>query len=243
MLVAGLVALTACEALVGIRDKTLSASAEDPSAPCADQPAYLFCDDFDQQADVEAGATWQWDTPQGGASVELVTSEVKTPPRAVQFVAPGAQTASAQLGQPVGVLGSGFRLAFDLYVDEADLSNIAQVGVAQVLARGAQISVNYVLGPGAQCQLLVYDESSQAALVTQTLPMPALRTWTRIVLVYDQALGTSVLEDGSTLASGGIPSRGAPGDTEIIAGVVYVNAPAAGAAIHLYVDDVVMRGQ
>ncbi|HEY8090176.1 MAG TPA: hypothetical protein VIF09_20085 [Polyangiaceae bacterium] len=242
VLLAGLAALTACEAIVGIKDKTVAGGGADPSAPCAQQPPYLFCDDFDQTQDVEAGSTWQWDTPKGGSAIELTTVQVKTPPRAVQIVSPPTQAASAQLGQPVGSLSTGFRLAFDLFVDQPDVGSIAEVAIAQVLAQGAALSINYVLGPGAQCQLFVYDTSSQATVIAQSLAAPPLRAWTRVVLVYDAAQGVSVLEDGASLFASASTARGAPGDTTLIVGAVYVNGTGT-ESLQVDVDDVVMRGQ
>jgi hypothetical protein len=245
LLPVALMAMTACELLVGIKDKTTGQatgadSGTDPSAPCGEQPAYLFCDDFDEEA--EAGETWQWDTPKGGSSIEMTTAQAKTPPRSAAFVAPPSQEASAQLGQPVGVLQSGFRLAFDLFVDEPDLSSNAQVGVAQVLANGGNFSLNYVLGPGATCQLQVYGSTSQAPILQQSLSLPPLQTWTRIVLVYDKVQGVSVIEDGDALFSSAAAAQGPPGDTEIILGAVFVNPPGS-TPYQVDLDDIVMRGE
>jgi hypothetical protein len=240
VLAAGLVAMTACELLVGIKDKTTGSDVTDPSVPCAQQPQFLFCDDFDEE--IEAGDTWQWDTPKGGSSIEITKAQAKTPPNSAAFVAPPNQDVSAQLGQSVSNLQNGFRLAFDLYVDEPDLSSNAQVGVAQVLANGANLSVNYVLGPGSTCQLQVFEETSQTSIVTQSITAPPVQTWTRIVLVYDAVQGVSVIEDGIQLTSSAAAARGAPGDTEIILGAVYVNPPGS-TPYQVDLDTVVMRGQ
>lgn len=234
-LAAPLVALAGCEVLVGIQDKS---AVEDPSAPCAQQPSYLFCDDFD--SDPEAGANWQWDTPQGGASIEMDPTEFKTPPRSVRILAP-PDAPQAQLGRPVGTLTSGFRVAFDLRVDMSDLGPIAQVGVGQVLATGADVMINYVLGPGSACGVQVWDTQGNTALLDQAVPPPPLQTWTRIVLAYDATQGLTVLQDGTPLLSDTSVARGAPGDTTVIVGAVYVNPPGS-APLQIEIDDVVVRG-
>jgi hypothetical protein len=238
---AALGASSACELLAGIKDKTLADDGTDPAVPCAQQPPNLFCDDFDE--DLEAGSKWQWDTPLGGSTIALTTAQAQTPPRSVQVVAPVQKDLEAQLGAPAGSLQSGFRLAFDLYVDEADLSSLAQVGVAQINLGAAGLSVNYVLGPGPAASLQVFENASQATVVEQSLPQPPpLRTWTRIVLVYDAAQGVTVLEDGATLATGPAAAKGPPGQTQIILGAVYVNPPGS-TPYQVDIDTVVMRGE
>jgi hypothetical protein len=234
-LAAPLVALSGCEVLVGIHDKAV---VTDPSAPCSQQPPFLFCEDFDSEDD--AGNTWQWDTPKGGSTIAIDSTDFKTPPHSAQIVAP-VQSPEAQLGQPVGSLTKGFRLAFDLRVDVTDLTPIPQVGIAQVLS-GNNTMVNYVLGPGSTCAIQVFDTQSNAALVAQTVPLPPLQKWTRIVIVYDAQQGLTLIEDGATLLSASNVARGAPLDTTLILGAVYVNPPGS-APLTLEIDDVVMRGQ
>lgn len=234
-LATGIAALTACEIVVGIKDKTTEA---DPAVPCADQPPYLFCEDFDEDGD--AGATWEWDTPKGGATIESTTAESQTPPRSVAIANPPSSDASAQLGEPVGGLAQGFRLAFDLFVDEADFTSLPQVGVAQVLASGNSTQLDYVLGPGNTCQVQLWQ--SQTQLLTPTIPCPPLRTWTRVVLAYDKDEGLTVVEDDVTLFSSGPTTLGPPGDTTIIVGAVYVNPPGS-IPFQADIDTVVMRGQ
>jgi hypothetical protein len=236
-----------CELLVGIKDKTEAADAstigstEDPSVPCSQQPTYLFCDDFDSDSDVEAGNTWLWDISMGSGTVAIDTSDYRTPPRSAMFTVQSG-TASAQLGQHMGTPSTSYRLAFDLRVDVTDLSSIPQVGVAQVYRDSSsdQLSVNYVLGPGAQANAQFYEGTSNTQTVVP-LDLPPLQTWTRIVLVYDADQGVSVIEDGKTLATNPGAAQGPPGSTSIIVGAVYSNPPGAG--LVLEVDDVVMRGQ
>ena len=52
----------------------------------------------------------------------------------------------------------------------------------------------------------------------------------------------SVIEDGNELFSSAAAAQGAPGDTEIILGAVYVNPPGS-TPYQIDLDDVVMRGQ
>jgi hypothetical protein len=246
----GLVGVVAgCELLLGIKEKTQAeptdastpdAATEDPSVPCSQQPAgYLFCDDFDSE--IEAGESWEWDTTKGNASIEFDTTQYKTPPRSVQVKA--STPDQAQLGQPVGLLMNGYRLAFDLFVDVPDLSPIPQVGVAQIYrSDGAgTLMVNYLLGPGSTCSVVVYDGPTDATVTLSVAP-PPLRTWTRIVLVYDAVEGVTVIEDGQTLGTSVAAALGAPGDTTMILGGVFTNPPGSGTLV-FELDDVVMRGQ
>jgi hypothetical protein len=237
-------AVTACELLVGIKQKTevetSDASTEDPSAPCSEQPTgYLFCDDFDSEP--EAGSDWLWDISMSGGSVALDTSQSKTPPNSALFTVP-SPPASGQLGQHVGSPPGGYRLAFDLRVDVTDFGSIPQVGVAQVYRDSSEdeLSVNYVLGPGAQCNAQFFEGTTG----TQTgvmLALPPLQTWTRIVLVYDPDQGVTIIEDGTTIGTSAAAAHGPAGSTSIIVGAVYSNPP--GSALTLEIDDVVMRAQ
>jgi hypothetical protein len=236
LLAAPLAALVGCELVAGIHDKTVAA---DPSLPCAQQPTFVFCDDFDSE--VEAGDTWGWDTPQGGSSIEMDSTDFKTPPRSAQIIAV-PQSPQAQLGLHVGSFSTGFRFAFDLRVDMADLSPIAQVGVAQVLCDSSNTMINYVLGPGNAAAVQVFNTQTQASLLEQTVALPPLRTWTRIVIAYDAAQGLTVLEDGATLLAEPSIALGAPGNTTVILGAVFVNPPGS-APLQMEVDDVVARGQ
>ena len=250
LLVAGLGlggAVVGCELLVGIKEKTEATDAatigstEDPSKPCSEQPAYLFCDDFDSDSDIEAGNTWQWDIGMGGGSIALDTTDFRTPPRSAMFTVPSA-TASAQLGQHVGTPTKGYRLAFDLRVDATDFSSIEQVGVAQVYRDSSDdtLSVNYILGPGPTCEAQFYEGTGGTQTAVQ-LALPPLQTWTRIVLVYDADTGVQVVEDGNVLATSPAAAHGPPGSTSIILGAVYSNPPGAGLVFE--VDDVVMRAE
>jgi hypothetical protein len=235
-LAAPLAAVAGCEVLVGIHDKT---EATDPSVPCAQQPPFLFCDDFDTE--VDAGDTWSWDMQQGGSTIAIDSTDYKTPPHSARIVAPAASP-DAQLGQPVGHLSTGFRLAFDLRVDVTDLTPIPEVGIAQVLT-GNNLLVNYVLGPGSTCSIQVFDSVTNESLLAPTVQLPPLQTWTRIVIVYDAEQGLTVIEDGATLLpTTSAVARGAPGDTTIILGAVYVTPPGS-VPLTLEIDDVVMRGQ
>jgi hypothetical protein len=238
---AGVASLAGCEVVAGIHDKTL---AGDPSVACGQQPPdFLFCDDFDTET--EAGATWLWDTPQGGASIDLDSNDFKTPPHSVRVFVPPASP-QAQLGKTVGPLTQGARLAFDLRVDpsEGDLGSIPEVSVAQLLFAGNHTSINYVLGPGASCKIYAYDTSGGGGgwSVTQNVAAPTPGAWTRIVMAYDATQGLTVTEDGASLYTDGSVARGAPGSTDAIVGAVYVNPPGA-TPLQLELDDVVVRGQ
>jgi hypothetical protein len=238
-------ALAACELVAGIQDKTLvpqdgggdAAAVADPSVPCSQQPPFLYCNDFDTES--SPGDTWDWDAPMGGGSIVFDTTDYKTPPRSVQVLAPPVQLAQAQLGKKVGSLSSGFRLAFDLRVDVDSLQSIAEVGIGQVLT--GTVEVNYVLGPGPQAQAKMSTVGNTSLGGAIALPLPPIRTWTRIVVVYDAVRGVSIEEDGQPVGASPFAS-GPPGDTEFIVGAVYTNPPGS-PPFQFELDNVVMRGQ
>jgi hypothetical protein len=164
----------------------------------------------------------------------------------VQMSVPAAP-AQAQLGFTVNSpLTSGYRLAFDLYVDMTDLQSIPQVGIAQATPRGTGgLTVNYVLGPGPICQVQVFREPGGSQVGQKDLPVPPLRSWTRIVLVYDSVQGMSVIEDGTMLGTLPAASGAAPGSTDFIVGGAFSNPGSSGTVTPLVVDldTVVLRGQ
>jgi hypothetical protein len=79
-------------------------------------------------------------------------------------------------------------------------------------------------------------------VATIALPLPPIRTWTRIVVAYDAVHGVSIEEDGQPIGANPSLASGPPGDTEFIVGAVYTNPPGS-PPMQLELDDVVMRGQ
>ncbi len=257
-LTAAAAAAAGCEVLVGIHDKTQAADAadstdatgpsdgasdaEDPSVSCTKQPpGFIFCDDFDSEQ--EAGDGWEWDTPQGDSAITLDTANPRTPPASVQVVAP-PDAPEAQLGVTMPqALTSGFRLAFDLYLDMGDVSGLPQVGVAQVLTAGnPPLQFDYQLGNGDTCMLVVWNTQTQQEVIADEIQFPPLQQWTRIVMAYDASTqGVTVIEDGKTLEHATVPGGAAPGTTRLILGAVYVNQP-GNMPFQAEFDDVVMRG-
>ncbi|HEY3817833.1 MAG TPA: hypothetical protein VGL81_11705 [Polyangiaceae bacterium] len=253
-----------CELLVGIKDKTQStdaapgpdaspsdattgdalagdASAVDPDLPCDKQPTNLFCDDFDSE--LEAGDGWTWDIAMSGGAVAFDGTEYVSSPRSALFSIPNAP-ADAQLGQDIGAdLQTGYRLAFDLRVDMTDLSSLPQVAAAQVNRAGNDaLTVAYVLGSGSHAYIQLYEGSATTPTNLPLSQLPPLQVWTRIVLVYDIQQGLTVIEDGVTILTNPAAAHGAPGQTSIIVGAVYSNAPGSGAAT-FEIDNVVLQGQ
>jgi hypothetical protein len=146
---------------------------------------------------------------------------------------------------PLKGIAQSFRLAFDLRVDvtDTDVQNIPEVSIAQLLSDGNATSYNYVLGPGPHAYVYAYDTANGGWRVNQELDMPPLRAWTRIVMTYDAAQGMTIIEDLQTKYVGdSSTARGAPGDTDVIVGAVYINPPGS-ASLQIELDDVVMRGQ
>jgi hypothetical protein len=242
LLAAGVASLIGCELVAGIHDKTLSGT---QGLPCSQEQDTLFCDDFDSVQD--AGETWLWDTPEAGSTIEIDTTDYRTPPHSVQFFIPPTSP-QAQLGKTLSTaIGKSVSLAFDLRVDvsQDEFGKIPEVSVAQILCAGNNTSINYVLGPGAVGKIYAYDTSNSGWSFTQKVDAPTPGAWTRIVLAYDATQGVTLTEDGTTLYADGpdaAVARGAAGSTDVIVGAVYVNPPGS-ANLLLEIDDVVVRGQ
>jgi hypothetical protein len=223
--------LAACEAIVGITDKST------PQSPCAQHGNALFCDDFDSAMSV--GATWGWAYTQQGGTLTLDTADFFTPSQSAQAVVPTTGTAQAQLGKHLGTISGGFHFSFDLRVDVDDLSGIGQVGVAQILCATPGTQIDYVLGPGKKAQLQAYMGMQ---MMPVDLPLPPLHAWTHLEMVYDPMAGLSLLMDGKAAAT--LPQFvfGNAGDTTIIVGGVFVNAVGGAAPLKVEIDDVLMLG-
>jgi hypothetical protein len=228
----GFAGLLGCELAVGIHDKTAYSG-----TPCAQQTGLIFCDDFDSSA--EAGDAWLWDTPRGGASIELDPTVFATSPRSAKFVVP-ADSPGSQLGKDVGPLTQHVHVELDLLLDVADLTDVPQTALVQL--RGASVSVNYVVGPGKTCQFYEYDIGGSTFVEAQNLPLPPLGRWTHLAIDYDATSGATVVEDGTTLLTDPAAAHGAPGDTEIIVGAVYINPPGS-TPWTIGIDDVALSGQ
>jgi hypothetical protein len=228
----GFAGLLGCEMVVGIHDKSAYSGTS-----CAQQTGTLFCDDFDTS--VEAGDIWLWDTPQGGSSIELDSTVFATAPRAAKFVVP-ADAPEAQLGKDVGALAQHVHVELDLRLDVTDLTDVPQTALVQL--RGSNVSVNYIVGPGKTCQFYEYSTSGATFTETQDLPLPPLGRWTHLAIDYDATNGATVAEDGVTILTDPAAAHGAPGETNIIVGAVYINPPGS-TPWTLEVDDVALSGQ
>jgi hypothetical protein len=214
-------------------------SVTDPDLPCSQQNSFLYCNDFDSVTSLSQTWDWLFFTLDGG-SFALDGVDYVSPPKSAQTVAP-AMTGNAQLGKDVGNLFTGFRVAFDLRVDMNSLQGIPQIGVAQALAKGPAVQINYILGPGSNSVLQVYAGSDGGGPTNIALPLPTLRKWTRVVFAYDANQGISVLEDGRLLGANTSLARGAPGDTVIIVGNVFVGSGGS-ATTTTELDNVVVSG-
>jgi len=258
-LAAVLASQPACEAIVGISDKiapadgggqasaeggpeggTPDAGGEDPDVPCMQQPTNLFCDDFDSQASIKDG--WTYDDPTDGATIAFDTVDYVSPSRSAQFIAPTTTMSQAQLGVNLASVSTGFRMAFDLRVDVADLTGLPQIGVVEAIGMTNGLTLIYVLADsGASIQAYV---GGGGAPMTLPLPPPPTRTWTRLVLVYDLAQGLTVIEDGKTLTTSTMLALGAPGPAQFIIGVSFVNpSPPYDTPFQVEIDNVVVRAQ
>jgi hypothetical protein len=222
----------------------------DPDLPCAQQPSFVYCNDFDSVTSV--GQTWNWDFTNyadAGAAFQFDTTDYRSPPQSVKGFLPavsGNFVGNLQLGKDVGILNVNVRLAFDYRLDMASLTGVAQVGVAQMLpsrtSTAAPMQINYIVGPGAASELQAYlNTADGGAPKTVSLGAPPLQTWTRIGIEYDAAGTITVYVNGQL--KGTIPAgTGSPGDVVFIVGGVYINS-GGNASVTVELDNVVVTGR
>jgi hypothetical protein len=215
----------------------------DPSAPCTMQPTYIFCDDFDTETMVGQPWTWHIFTVDGGAS-SFATSAYTSPPRSFEVISPPAGPPSVELlGLDLGTLNSQVRLAFDVRIDMDSLTGLAPTAIAQILGArsGTGMELDYVIRPNQGAQLVGYVSLDGGPSLNIPLPAPPLRTWTRIVVAYDQGAGVTVYEDGQQVGANTSAAGGAPNDTKIQVGMIYENGVGS-ATLQMEMDNVVVRG-
>jgi hypothetical protein len=251
----------ACEALVGITDKSVASEAggidggvglskdgsidgSDLSAPCIQQPQpFVFCDDFDSVTSVADTWSWQTVTPAQSGSVALETTEFTSRPRSARVVAQPV-TGEVQLGlmRDLGA-ATAFRVAFDLRIEADSLAGAPEVALVQTYA-GNGITLNYVVGPGIAGELQVYDQAATPAALIDGVPLstlPPLRTWARVVLAYDSTTGAAASQDGRTVAQSARAARpGSLGMSGFILGAAFVLPPGSTSLTSEF-DNVVVR--
>jgi hypothetical protein len=216
------------------------AGTTDPSAPCSGQPAFLFCDDFDTETLIGQGWTWVLSSIDGGSEA-FDTAAYTSYPRSALIVAPATAPPNNELfGLDVGSLTSQVRVAFDLRIDMDNLSSLPETAIAQVLG-GSTIELDYLVRPN-QGALLNALLTRDAGGVSITLPAPPLRTWTRLVIVYDESAGVTVYEDGVQIGASAAAASGPPNDTKVQLGMVY-QLGAGSATLQTEMDNIVVRGQ
>jgi hypothetical protein len=251
--------LAGCELLAGITDKSTEADASvpapddggpspeaataeaaaDASVPCMDQAGYLFCDDFDHEARLQD--RWYFVFGKGGGTVDYDTIDYTSSPRSVVFTTPMDMPAQAQLGQQnFPITNPGFEVAFDLRIDIDSYDGILQMGLLQAQSQESAFTLNYVLGPGPQAAIELYQAGSTTPRTT-AVPPPALRKFVRVAMRYDAAAGAAVLYDGVPAASAPGYTVGAPGMMMFILGVVYINGSAPSSTMKLEADNFVIR--
>jgi hypothetical protein len=219
------------------------AGTTDPSAPCSGQPAFLFCDDFDTETTFSQG--WGCFINQiDGGTAGFFSGAYTSPSRSLQITAPVTGVVQSQLlGLDLGSLKTQIRLAFDLRIDMDSLTNIPDTCIAQILGArvGTGMELDYLLRPnqGALLSAFVAQDGGPPNM-NIILPVPPLRTWTRIVMVYDVSAGVTVYEDGQQIGAYG-SGAGVPNDTKVQVGVVYDNGTSS-ATLQMEMDNVVVRG-
>jgi hypothetical protein len=220
------------------------AGANDPSAPCTQQPTNLFCDDFDIETAVAQKWEYQVIADDGGA-LSLFTGAYTSPGDSLLVVAPPSTgTSQTMLGSiPTASLASQFRLAFDLRIDMDSLADTPITAIAQLLAQrqGTGMSLNLLLLPTGQAQLDALVGPDGGPRRTTPLPLLPLRTWVRLVIVYDATAGVSVLENGQVIGTDPGATGGAPGPTQFLMGMAYQLPPGTD-TIRLEMDNIVFRG-
>lgn len=198
----------------------------DPDVPCAQQPSFLYCNDFDSVS--SAGQTWDFDylsNPDSGAVLQIDSTTFVSSPHSVQIIAPTVSGISEiQLGKDVGILSSNCRLAFDVRLDVSTLTGVPQVGLAQMYIERATnpLQVNYVVGPGATSTVQVTGLTDGGGPINMPLSAPTPMTWARVVMAYDSVTGITVYRNGQMVGSLAV-GAGAPGDTKIIMGNAFIN--------------------
>ena len=218
------------------------AGTTDPSAPCSGQPTFIFCDDFDTETTVGQGWQWALDSVDGGTSA-FFTGAYTSAPRSVQFVVPPALSPhNIVLGQDLGPLTTQVRLAFDLRIDMDSLSTLPETAIAQILGarQGTGLELDYLLRPNQGALLQAYVSQDGGPSVSIVLPVPPLRTWTRIVISYDVSAGIAVYQDGQPVGAYA-PGAGAPNDTKVQVGMIYDVGGGSG-SLQMEMDNIVVRG-
>ena len=227
----------------GGNDTPPDAGTTDPSAPCSGQPAFKFCDDFDTESTVAQGWEYSLASIDGGSS-SFYAGAYTSPPRSLQIVAPVAPSSQNQLlGLDLGVFNSQVRFAFDLRIDMDSVASLPDTCVAQLLGsrQGTGMELDYILKPNQGAVLEAYVSPDGGPALNIGLPGPPLRTWTRIVVVYDVSAGVTVYEDGVQVGASAAAAAGVPNDTKIQIGMIY-EFGGGSATLQMEMDNVVVRG-
>lgn len=199
----------------------------DPDVPCAMQPQFLYCNDFDSVTTI--GQTWDYaynSYADAGAQLRLFTGEFVSPPQSVQtFAPPEGFVGNLQLSKDVGVLSTSCRVAFDVRMDVTSFVGTPQVAIVQMYIKRAigQLQVNVVVNPGGGRQLQVYGVNDSGAPMNVALLAAPLMTWERVVVAYDSTGSVSALINGK-LQGSVAAGAGAPGDTAVIMGNAFVSS-------------------
>jgi hypothetical protein len=256
-----LIALPACNDVLGITSLSVVPSADDAAAGgdagpdwCrANAPDATACEDFDGPGEFARGG---W-SPQGGNRGEIGALDdvvFRSPSRALTMSTPalgnGSPAAQWCIAHPFPS-SLHIALALDVRIDTLD-TNGAYMTFADLALGGAPPSSGTHLS-------LAIDRAGLHLLVLQgASPLPvdhlfstslALGTWVRVAIdvVRDVDGGTgaqaSVSLDGRELAFVEGPSAGrfvinGAGDTTVDVGACYVSAPSVAQVVH--VDDVVV---
>jgi hypothetical protein len=268
------VGVIACEAIVGIKDKSVGGEVSDagpdanadagqvdacaagavtldagdpndPSVPCALQPANLFCADFDRpNAPVNDGWSWIDTAHNPGGSIALDGCDSTSPPSSAKVVVTQQTSGYIQLGwNQTASLTTSIRLSIDLRVDLDAWDGIAETGVSQFYGDGVGMQANYILGPGPVARTTV-DVGTTHYEIDLHGTRPPLKAWTRIAIEYDVNAGFKVYEGGQVIGSDATIKPGAPGPGRAIVCGAYVNGSASATqAMTIEIDNVVVRGR
>jgi hypothetical protein len=222
-----------------------NAGTVDPSAPCNEQQAYVFCEDFDTEAAPDSD--WDYQSVGGTGALSFSSTAYTSPMRslhATSTMGGDASVSQASLGKAFGSFSTQLRLAFDFWINTGTFDGLPVLGIAQIHgtpATGAsQVSINVEYTPTVGFQVEAYLSGMSSPPTSVPIPYPALGSWTRVVLSYSSA-GILVYENGLQVASNPAATVGGLTSVSFQIGDVYAIPPAT-QNVDIQFDNVVLSG-
>lgn len=226
---------TGCQLIGGIGDVSLRADAAStdvtadggaaPDAAVADCSKHLFCADFDDGPDPTTG--WTATVVNGGGSIALETSQVRSPPNAfASRMAPGSDYAAAALGNGWPFTARSAHLAHFLLLEQIDLASdilcVWSFGVGNVEGANSLVRA-YVTPDSAQLNEEYTDEKGarQSQSAKQPFRWPVNR-WLGVQGKVDVTTRTATLEvEGAPVVRLSLAGRWIEAGTFLKLGIFY----------------------